>query len=151
MAISYPAVGFHFQVNFDVNGASNTDSRFQEVSGISSDLQVKEVKEGGENRFTHKLPVRASYPNLVLKRGLFTDSGIIKWARKAIEDLDIEPITVVVSLLSEAHEPLHTYAFYNCWPKKWEVSGFKAEDNSVVVETLELAYQYFKVKTSGNT
>ncbi len=148
---NYPAVGFHFSVHFDVSGASDTDTRFQDVSGISSDLQVKEVKEGGENRFSHKLPTRASYPNLVLKRGLFTNSGVVKWARKAIEDMDIEPITVVVSLLSEAHEPLHTYAFYNCWPKKWEVANFNADQNQVVIETLELAYQYFKVTTSGNT
>ena len=112
-------------------------------------MQIKDVKEGGENRFSHKLPTRASYSDLVLKRGLFTDSGIIKWVRKAIEDMDIQPVTVVVSLLSEAHEPLHSYAFYNCWPKKWEVSNFKADDNSVVVETLELAYQYFKVTSNA--
>jgi len=148
---SYPAVGFHFSVNFDVSGASGTDTRFQDVSGISSDMQVKEVKEGGENRFSHKLPVRANYSNLILKRGLFTNSGVIEWVRKAIENMDIEPASVTVSLLNENHEPLHTYAFVNCWPKKWEVSNFKADDNSVVVETLELAYQYFKVKTSGNT
>ena len=148
---AYPALGFHFSVNFDVSGASGADTRFQEVSGISSDMQMIEVKEGGENRFSHKLPVRANYSNLVLKRGLFTDSGVINWVRKAIENMDIEPASVTVSLLNENHEPVHTYAFVNCWPKKWEVSNFKADDNSVVVETLELAYQYFKVKTSGNT
>lgn len=151
MADIYPAVGFHFVVNFDVAGSSNTDTRFQEVSGISSDIQLKELKEGGENRFIHKLPQRSNYSNLVLKRGLFSNSGVIDWVRKAIENMEIEPAGVTVSLLNEEHQPLHTYAFYNCWPKKWEVSNFKADDNSVVVETLELAYQYFKVTSSGKT
>ncbi len=146
---AYPAVGFHFVVHIEVGGATATDTRFQEVRGISQELQVKEVKEGGENRFSHKLPTRASYPNLVLKRGLFTDSGVIEWVRKAIEDMDIEPASVSISLMNEEHEPLHTYNFVNCWPTKWEVSEFNAEESKAAVETLELAYQYFKVEGGG--
>lgn len=144
MASPFPALGFHFLVNFEVSGANDIDIRFQEVSGISADMQVKEVKEGGENRFSHKLPVRGSYSNLVLKRGLFEGSGITSWVRNAIENMDIEPATVVVSLLNEEHVPLHSYAFYNCWPRKWEISSLNAEENRVVVESLELAYSYFK-------
>jgi phage tail-like protein len=31
------------------------------------------------------------------------------------------------------------------WPKKWSVSDFSAETSDVVIETLELAYQTFRV------
>jgi hypothetical protein len=33
------------------------------------DLETENITEGGENRF-HKLPIRSTYPNLVLKEDL---------------------------------------------------------------------------------
>ncbi len=142
----YPPVGFHFRVEFQgINGLHTQDAFFQEVAGLSKELEQESVKSGGENRFTYKLPTRASYQDLVLKRGLFTDSAIIRWVDDAIENLDIHPVTVLVSLLNERHEPLQTYRFVNAWPKKWSVSTFNAQESNIVVETMELAYQYFKI------
>lgn len=142
----YPPVGFHFKVEFQgINGLRNQDAFFQEVSGLSRELEVEQLKEGGENRFTHKLPTRGSYQDLELKRGLFTDSAIINWVEDAIGNLDIQPVTVLVTLLNEQHEPLQTYQFINAWPKKWAVSNFNAQESNIVVETMSLAYQFFKI------
>lgn len=141
----YPPVAFHFRVDFDLSGVSGDDILFREVSAIESGLTEKTISEGGENRFVHKLPVRGQYPDLVLKRGLLKGSAVAKWCRDAIEDLDIEPITVTVTILNDNHEPLQTYNFINCWPKKWTISNLNAEQNEIVVETLTLAYQFWKV------
>lgn len=139
-----PPVGFHFRVEFGLIGAKENDTRFQEVAGLSAELGVEEVIEGGENRFSHRLPARAKYANLVLKRGLLTDSQLIDWCRSSIEYFSFEPATVNVTLLNEKHEPLSdTFSFIRAWPVKWTVSDFKAQDNSIVVETLELAYNYY--------
>ena len=146
MAAYYPPVGFHFKVEFGVKGASDADIRFHEVSGIGMELEEETVVEGGENRFVQKLPVRAKYSDLVLKRGMLIDSAVIKWCRAAIQDLNIEPVTVWVILLNNEHQPLQTYCFVNAWPKKWTVSDFNAQSSELVVETLELAYQYFEVQ-----
>ena len=140
----YPPVGFHFKVEFGFLPQESNDARFQEVGGLASELGIEEVAEGGENRFSHRLPARAKYGNLVLKRGLLVDSQLIDWCKDAIENFSFEPATVNVTLLNEKHEPLgDTYSFQRAWPVKWSVSDFKATDNSVVVETLELAYSYF--------
>lgn len=144
MSLYYPPVGFHFSVRFGLSGLSTQDSRFQEVGGLAADLGTEELQEGGENRFVHRLPTLPKYGNLVLKRGLLTDSGLIQWCRDAIEQFVFAPTSVEVTLLNEAHEPLgFTYSFVRAWPVKWAVSDFKAQDNSVVVETLELSYNYF--------
>jgi phage tail-like protein len=140
----YPPTGFHFRVNFGVSGTSDDDSRFQEVTGIEAELDTITYKEGGENRFSHTLPVRGKYPNLVLKRGLITNSNVAEWCRKSIEDLDIEPVSIQVSLLNENHEPLRTWNFINAWPKKWSVSGLNAMENRLVIESMEIVYQYFR-------
>ncbi len=144
MSNTYPPVGFHFKVEFRLDGVVDGDSRFQEVSGLTSELGIEEVNEGGENRFSHRLPTRAKYGNLVLKRGLLKDSRLIKWFRDAVEDFEFEPADVLVTLLNEEHEPLMGWNFVNAWPVKWVVSDFKAQENALVVETIELAYNYFK-------
>lgn len=141
-----PPVGFHFSVEFDLADATANDIRFKEVTGIQRDLEVVTVNEGGENRFSHKLPGRATYPNLVLKRGLMLETALRKWCHDAIYELDIQPITVWVKLLNNEHEPLQTYAFYNAWPKKWSVSDLNSESNTVMIESLELCYQYFNIE-----
>ena len=139
----YPPVGFHFRVSFTLGGVTDNDFRFAEVSGISASLGVQEVVEGGENRFTHRLPDRAKYANLILKRGLVSDSGLISWIRDALENFTFKPTEVLVSLLNEKSEPLKSWNFIGAYPVKWSASDFKATDNAVVIETLELAYQYF--------
>ena len=67
MAVYYPPVGFHFRVDFGIAPQGDLDGRFQEVSGLASELGSEEVVEGGENRFSHRLPGRAKFGNLVLK------------------------------------------------------------------------------------
>jgi phage tail-like protein len=136
---------YHFKVEFlDVGGVVENDIRFQDVSGLTAEMAIEEIQEGGENRFSHRLPTRAKYSNLVLKRGMLTDSGLIEWFVDAIENFEFTPATVVVKLLDHDHEPLVTWNFIKAWPVKWVVSDFKATENSIVVETIELAYQYFR-------
>jgi len=144
MSPYYPPVGFHFRVHFGFLDRDTDDARFQEVSGLSAELGVEEIIEGGENRFSHRLPTRGKYSNLILKRGLLTDSGLITWCKNAIENFDFTPTTVDVTLLNENHMPVgDSYSFVNAWPVKWSISDFKAQENSIVVETLELSYSYF--------
>src|SRR5262245_5926458 len=142
MAIYYPPPAFHFQVTIQVDGADDKDTRFQEVSGLGVELGVEELVEGGENRFAHQLPSGARHGNLVLKRGLLTSSKLIKWIRNAVEKMKFSPVTVIVTLLDEKHKPLASWQFINAWPVKWTLGNLNSTDNNVLVETLELTYQY---------
>jgi phage tail-like protein len=143
----YPPVGFHFRV--EVLGVGNdNDVRFQSVSGLTVEYDVDTFKEGGENRFEHKLPGRSKYPDLSLKRGLLTDSAVIAWCLDALEQRIVVPKQVDVSLLNERHQPLKTWHITRAWPRKWSVSDFNAQENTLVVETLELSYAYFTTATS---
>ncbi len=141
----YPPVGFHFLVEFGLTGSAAAEVAFQEVSGLSRELTVETIAGGGENRFSHKLPTRASYPNLVLKRGLLLDSALRAWCDAAMQDLAIEPVDAWVKVLNAEHQPLQTYALTNVWPVKWSLSDLDAMDGKLLIETLELAYSQFKI------
>jgi phage tail-like protein len=143
----YPPVSFHFRV--EVIGLSNAnDVRFTEVGGLAFEVTTEEVAEGGENRFMQKYPGRVKYPELVLKRGLLVKSKVFDWIRDSIARDQIEPKNVDVQLLNESHEPLVTWHVVNAFPTKWAVSDLNSTSNTVVVETLQLYYQYFTVDRS---
>jgi phage tail-like protein len=152
MPIYYPPVGFHFRVEVLLDPpASDYDIRFSDVSGLSVEVVTEEVAEGGENRYVQKYPTRAKYPELVLKRGLLPDSEVAKWVRRCVEHLLIEPKDVNISLLNEAHEPLMTWQVVGAYPTRWSVSDLSASSNTIVIESLQMSYQYFTLKgAEGN-
>jgi phage tail-like protein len=143
MANYYPPVGFHFLVEFADLGTAEKDHQFQSVSGLSVDIETEEIAEGGENRFKHKLPVKTKYPNLVLKRGILVDSDVIEWCRKAIENFEFKPIDLTVKLLNQDHDPLMYWKVIHAYPVKWAVEDLSALESKIVVESFELAYNYF--------
>jgi len=144
MDLFYPSVGFHFSVVFELFPQLPNDFRFQEVSGLSANVETEQLKEGGENRFSYQLPSRTRYDKLVLKRGLFIGSFIIQWCREAIEDLNFAPTNIIITLLNEMHLPVAAWYVVNAFPVKWSISNFNAQESSVVIETLEFEYNYFK-------
>ena len=141
----YPPWGFYYKVEFGFSQNKN-DVRFQTMSGLSVEYDMEEFKEGGENRFTHKLPVRTKYADMVLKRGMLTDSEVIKWFLDAFRDREFLPADLNVILMNDKSEPLRTWKVAHAIPKKWSVSDFNANDNAVVIETLELSYRYFTIQ-----
>jgi phage tail-like protein len=144
MATYYPPVSFFFKVEFQGVGQGDADLRFQEVSGLTAEIAVEELPVGGENRFTYRLPSRAKYANLILKRGMLNDSGLIDWFKNAVENFSFSPVDVHVFLLNEQHQVNASWVFVQAYPVKWVISDLKALENAVAVETIELAYQYYR-------
>jgi len=140
----YPPPGFHFRVVFEMRGLPAQDVRFQEVSGLNTEMQYETVREGGENRFAHQLPTRAQASELVLKRALLPDSGVYRWAQDAFENFRFQPVSLVVTLLNEQHQPLLAWHVAHVLPRKWDVGAFNAEQSSIALETLTLSYRHVR-------
>lgn len=141
----YPPWGFYYKVEFGIS-RNIADVRFQSLSGLSVEYDYESYKEGGENRFEHKLPVRTRYSDMILKRGMLTDSEIINWFNRAFRDRQFEPSDINVFLLNEKGDPLKTWKVVHAIPKKWLISDLNSTENAIVVETLELTYRYFTVQ-----
>jgi phage tail-like protein len=140
----YPPVGFHFAVVIELFPQTPQDFRFQSVSGLSVDISTETITEGGENRFKHQMPGVPAYGKLVLKRGMFMGSLMINWVRNAVEKFQFEPANVIITLLNDLHLPVAVWQVFNAYPVKWSVTDFDAEQNTIVIETIELAYQHFQ-------
>lgn len=143
MTTYYPPLGFHFEVRFN---NFKDEIHFQSVTGLNVELETEQIAEGGENRFKHTLPTRAKYQNLVLKRGMLIDSKLIAWCRNTVENLDIQPTDLTITLLNNEHKPLVTWKVTHAWPIKWTVDDLNAETGKIVIETIELVYDFFSIE-----
>lgn len=140
----YPFTGFHFLVVFEIFPQLPNDARFQEVTGLTTEVNLETYNEGGENRFVHRLPGRTKYADLVLKRGMTLASGVAAWCLDAVENFNYQPTNLLVSLLNEQHLPVSSWYVVNAIPIKYEISGLNAEQSQLVIESLTLRYEYYR-------
>lgn len=145
-------LGSRFAVMFFARGVipNPFDIRFQRVSGLTATVQTSTVHEGGENRFSHRLPKRVDYGNLVLERGFMTGSPLA--AGLPLSPLDVEfnkamtlfqfsPSNVLVSVLGESGLPIAGWMFIRAYPVRWATADLTANEGEVLIDTLELSYQ----------
>ena len=137
------ATAFRFRATFEFS-TDSADTRFQSVSGLSVDYETEPLKEGGENRFTHQLPVRTTYADVTLKRALAVEGPLVDWCENAFRNFRFDPATVTIQLLDPAGEPLRSWVLSHAWPKKWQLSDLNAENNALAIESLTLSYRHFR-------
>jgi phage tail-like protein len=135
-------VAFYFSVVFP----GSLELEFKEVSGLSVELEYETVAEGGVNYFEHKLPKKSKHGNLVLKRALqpIAFSLIEIWIKSTIEygfSVPIIPVPISIFLKNAQGIPIRGWACTNAYPVKWETDSLDSEKNTVLIETIEFAYQ----------
>lgn len=143
----YPRPSFYFSVRI---GGCDADSSFQEVSGLKSEWTIdEEVREGGQNRFVHKLPLRTKYGNIVLKRGVVgPTSSLSKWLSACFRaDMVRPPLDrrdLVVLLLGEDGKPVLKWSIVGAYPVSWDHSALNSAESNLLVETIELSCDFFE-------
>ncbi len=134
-----PVASLRFLVT--ISGLDAPIGRFSECSGIEVEYETLEWPEGGENRFVHKLRGRAKYKNLVLKRGLTNEKGMMKWFRQCADRT--KRTTLTVELHAGDASPVRKFSFSDAFPVKWTGPNLAAGQNQAAVETLEIAHHGF--------
>lgn len=135
-------LNFRFSVSFLSWGVLGTsiDARFQSVSGLGADVGQNPVAEGGQNLYSHRLPTRVSYQNLVLKRGKVVGSLLNVPFDDAFGRFKFRPTDVLVMLLGDDRAPISAWLFQRAYPLKWSTGELNATDPAVLIDTLELAF-----------
>ncbi|MFC4360610.1 phage tail protein [Halobium salinum] len=133
-----PYLSFRFHVEID----ALTVGGFSSVSGLEHEMTPEEYEEGGNNRFTHKLPTRYTQPNVVLERGLIDSPVLWEWLANAREG-KIERRTVLIVLLNTVREETWRWELTGAYPIRWAGPDLQADQAAVAIETVELAHQGF--------
>lgn len=128
-----PFKNFNFLVEID----GITQAGFSECSGLRSEVDVIEYREGGESASVRKLPGLAKVGDITLKRGVTTSNELQKWFESVLSGGSYRKNGVIV-LLDDQRNPVVRWKFFDAFPRKWEGPSFDAKGTDVAIETLTL-------------
>jgi phage tail-like protein len=136
-----PYSAFNFLVEID----GVTVAGFSECSGLDTETEIIEYRNGDEDITKRKLPGLKSFTNIVLKRGFTQSRELWQW-RKKVMDGRTERQPGAIVLLNEAREAALRYNFREGWPSKWQGPALNAGSSEVAIETLEIACEAIELE-----
>jgi phage tail-like protein len=97
-----PYMNFRFRVELD----GIQQAGFMECSGLGSQIEVVEYREGNDLTAVRKLPGKVSYPDIVLKWGVTDSQELYNWHQQVIQGNLIRKNGSVVLVDSQGNEKL---------------------------------------------
>lgn len=126
--------------NFRVEIEGLTLAGFMECTGLESETEVIEYREGDWFRGIRKLPGLTRFGNISLKRGVTKSTELYEW-RKSIIRGEIQGKTGNISLLDEKGEPVAVWVFFDGWPCRLSGPDLNALESGVAIEELVICHQ----------
>lgn len=140
---------FHFNGRFSLTIDGREMGSWRECTGLSVQVDVQEIVEGGENQFVHKVPGRMKWTNIVLKRGISDSDALFDWFKKtsgdgfAGEGDRLTRHTGEICLRAADDARVRSWSFEGAFPVKWTGPTLAATARDVAGEELEIAHHGF--------
>jgi len=154
---------FNFKVEIETEDSSGSqtlcNAAFAECDGLEMSMDVKTIKQGGDNARVIHLPGRFSYGQLTLKRGMTTNFDLWDWMAQVRSPEGMgKKATITVILLSSSSEgglldageksPLVSFQLDGCIPIKMRAPSLNAKDGQIAIEEMQIAYEKLARLTS---
>lgn len=138
----WPLPKFYFTVESDSLGVCH----FQEVSGLDTESEILEYRDGDSPVFSsNRMP--GMRHNVTLKKGVLEGdhTRFYDWFGE-IKINVIKRETLTIKLLDETGTPTMVWTVKNAWPVKLSGTDLKSEGNEVAIETLEIAHEGIEIQ-----
>ena len=140
-----PYRGFNFRL--EVGGL--TVASFAEVSGLVSDGDSVDYREGDERQnWVRKLVGLRKFNQITLKRGYTKNRELWDWYGSIAKGKPDRRDGAVV-LMDEARKDVLRWEFVKAWPNKVEGPSLNAHNNEVSMESVELVHEGLEMKLVG--
>jgi phage tail-like protein len=143
-----PYGNYNFLVDLGTGDGVGIQAGFSEVVLPDAWVDVIEYRSGNERESgARKIPGRAHYGNVVLKRGAIGSLDLYAWWNN-VRNGDVSALrTVSISLQTEDRtEIVLTWKFLRAWPVRYVFSGLDAQGKVTLVEILELAFERMEIE-----
>ncbi|NTU86268.1 MAG: phage tail protein [Chloroflexales bacterium] len=139
----YPFTSFNFAVEINVAGVSPKvcNAAFAECDGLEMTMEVKTIREGGNNGQQIRLSGPASYGQLSLKRGMTGSFDLWNWFSQVLYDPALRADAHVVVLSADSARQRARFLLRRCVPVKLKAPALNAKDGVIAIEELALAYE----------
>jgi len=143
--VRQPFSAFNFKVVIDVPGLSGEvcAAAFSDCDGLEQSLEIKTIREGGNNTRQIRLPGPATFGTLTLKRGMTANFDLWDWFSSQLEpgNAKLRGNATVSILAADGQTERARFVLDRCIPIKLKTPALSAKDGAVAVEELQLAYE----------
>ena len=103
-AIPYPFSAFNFSIEIHVAGVPGTvcNASFAECDGLEMTMDVRTIKEGGNNATQVRGAGLVAYGTLTLKRGMTSSFDLWDWFSSVTRDPSVRGDALTGAVLAEA-------------------------------------------------
>jgi phage tail-like protein len=143
-----PFTAFNFAVEIVRSdaGAPLVGAAFAECDGLEVGMEVKTIREGGNNDRQIRLAGPATVGQLTLKRGMSDDSfELWQWMTDSLADPGLRADAEVVLLAPDGAERAR-FVLSRCLPVKVKAPPLNGKDGAIAIEEMQLAYEHIAVK-----
>lgn len=143
-----PYSNFNYLVNLGGNDPQALQAGFSEVLLPDISFDIIEYRNGNERvTETRKLPGRAHYGNVTLKRGVIGILDFYQWLDQVRNGDRNAFRNVTISLLNEDRaDVVLTWKLIKAWPVRYSFSALQSKGKEVLVESLELAIDRMEIE-----
>ena len=114
---------------------------FTEVSGLGSESEVLEFRDGSDPNIVRKIPGALKWSDITLKRGFTGDPSLWNW-RRLVESGNIADARTNGRLtLLDQGNPIATWQIFNAWPSKITGPQLKDDGNDIAIEELVIVHE----------
>jgi len=152
----YPFSAYNFSVEIDVPGISATlcEAAFSECDGLEMTMDVKTIREGGNNTRQIRLAGAVNYGQVTLKRGMTASFDLWDWfdaqqhatPRQLRGDYRGEAKIV---LLSPDRQEQARFILKKCLLTKLKAPALNAKYGVVAIEEMQLTYESLTLQRPG--
>lgn len=144
----YPFTAFNFEVRIRREGQSALlcDGAFAECDGLDMNMEVKTIRQGGDNRRQIRFAGPASFGQLTLKRGMTSNFDLWKWFSDTLDDPGLRADADIAVFAADGSTVQVRFELTRCLPIKLKTPALNAREGTVAVEELQLAYETVSVK-----
>jgi phage tail-like protein len=143
-----PFTAFNFAVEIVREDGSSplVSGSFSECDGLEMSMEVKTIREGGDNGRQIRLSGPASLGNLTLKRGLTASTDLWTWISDTLDNPSLRANAEVVVFAPDGVTERARFILTRCLPLKVKAPPLNAKDGLVAIEELQLAYESLRLK-----
>jgi phage tail-like protein len=130
--------------------ASGISAGFAEVHGLNAEMEVDDYHEGGRNIGPRRFPRWGRYPNVVMRRGVTSDTALWDWwadvmthsytlARDSATRVPRRNGVIVLDGFN--HKAVAAWFVSNALPERIVGPTLNARGSEIAIETLELSHE----------
>lgn len=149
MSDPFAAYAFQVEVRLPGSTAPLCGAAFSECDGLELRLDVRTLREGGENARMRLLPGPASFGEVTLRRGMTDALDLWDWFGAVMRDSSLRADATVTLLAPDTTTERARFLLSRCLPVRLRAPRLDAVDGIIAIEELALACETLTLARPG--